>query len=100
MKPGSRPLDGQGLAVGAELEPNPPATHFLVEGGRWWVGARRGVLGQRQAAAMALAEERCSANAHVGSAANENRQKSKTEPRENKPAKCCDSPTAAAAKSA
>ena len=30
-------MHGQGLVVGAELEPNPPATHFFA-GARWWVG--------------------------------------------------------------
>ena len=37
MNPGTRVKYGQGLVVGAELEPNPPATHFFVEGavGGW-----------------------------------------------------------------
>jgi hypothetical protein len=75
MKPESA-LRGQVLVVAAELDPHPPATQFIVEG----VSVVGGCVAQRARptpGCMALAEERCGATAHVRSAANEDRQKSK-----------------------
>ena len=70
-------MHGQVLVMGAELDPNPPATHFFVEGSRWRVGVDAAGWASTWLDAMALADERRSARAHVRSAADEKAQKSK-----------------------